>query len=302
MKGIILEVQKNNITILNHDGEFITLKNYDRSYAVGEIYEYRKESYFQSKQWIALAASLLLFITSGLGFASYYIPQGYINIDVNPSIEVSYNLYERVINAAGVNSDGTLILNQLMSLKNKKVENAVKLILDEIETMGYITDSDNKLALITVNGRDKGNKILTSIMNSFEADVITYDVAITDGEKRNREQHQNLPEEIDVTPGEFNLIEKIQRQREEKNSVEDKTEEVGKSGEVINQANQKGSEEIQKQSEKTVEELIQEIEKNSEEQVVFEIKGMKQGEEKDNEKTSDSKDSGGKNNDSGKGK
>ncbi len=302
MKGIILEVQKNNITILNHDGEFITLKNNNESYTVGETYEYRKESYFQSKQWIALAASLLLFITSGLGFASYYIPQGYINIDVNPSIEVSYNLYERVINATGVNSDGTLILNQLMSLRNQKVENAVKLILDEIETMGYITESENKLALITVNGRDKGNKILTSIMNSFEADVITYDVAITDGEKRNRDQHQNLPEEIDVTPGEFNLIEKIQRQREEKNSTEVKNQEVEKSGEVINQANQNGNVEIQKQYEKTVEELIQEVENNSEEQVVFEIKGMKQGEEKDNEKTNDSKDSGGKNQNSGKGK
>ena len=99
MRGIILESNKQKIIVLDESGQFIELTAYGKKYTVGEEITIPERKNVFSGRFVALAASLMILMTSGAGFGAYYYPQGYINIDVNPSIEISYNLFERVIGA-----------------------------------------------------------------------------------------------------------------------------------------------------------------------------------------------------------
>ena len=44
------------------------------------------------------------------GYFSYFTEASVISVDINPSIELSVNIYGRVISATGINEDGEALL------------------------------------------------------------------------------------------------------------------------------------------------------------------------------------------------
>ncbi len=263
MKGIILEADKQKIIVLDESGQFTELVAYGKKYTVGEEITIPARKNHFSGRFVALAASLMILVTSGAGFGAYYYPQGYINIDVNPSIEISYNIFERVIRARGLNQEGQDIVKQLGELKNQKIDYAVKQFIDEIEEQGYIDNTDDHLALITINGNDPDNSIMESIVDDFDQAEMTYDLTVADGSKKIHKRHSNLPEAVEVTPGDFNLMEKIQvRERQ----VEDDEDSVN-------------GEETQKQQGKTTQQMIEEVKEKGKQDEIHEIKGKQKSNE-----------------------
>ncbi len=75
----------------------------------------------QHRKVAAFAAGIAVAIgISGIGAWTYYTPAGYINIDINPSIEMTYNMFERIINVRAINSDGKTVIDNTAPIKNKK--------------------------------------------------------------------------------------------------------------------------------------------------------------------------------------
>ena len=76
---------------------------------------------FQRMPYRALCyamAVICIFILAGTGgYSVYSRPVSYISIDVNPSIELAVNRFDRVVSATGYNADGEDIL-QHVSLEN----------------------------------------------------------------------------------------------------------------------------------------------------------------------------------------
>jgi uncharacterized membrane protein YkoI len=92
-----------------------------------------------------------------------------VDLDVNPSIELSINGKEKVIGAKAVNAEGEDILAD-MDLKGSNVNVACNAIVGSMMTKGYLNDHSNSV-LVSVSAKDatKGHMIEESLSNGINA-------------------------------------------------------------------------------------------------------------------------------------
>lgn len=79
----------------------------------------------------ALACCLLVLLAGWGGYRMYFTPSSIISIDVNPSVELGVNRFDRVISVEGYNDDGVALANAV----------DVK-YMDYIQALVHILDSD----------------------------------------------------------------------------------------------------------------------------------------------------------------
>lgn len=108
-----------------------------------------------------VCAACLLFVI-GINFMNSRIATT-IDIDVNPSIEITANSKDRVINVTPLNTDGKLIIDG-MDLRKTDLDVAVNAIIGSMVKNGYISEVENAI-LISVNNKDKAkaDKIRTNL-------------------------------------------------------------------------------------------------------------------------------------------
>ena len=108
MRGIVMEIQDGHCVVLKDDGTFENFP--DRGYQVGqEITVQAKKS--PLLRYAALAACLLLVCLSGFGIHLYRTPASYIYLDINPSVRLDLNCFERVIAVVPLNDDAKTLLS-----------------------------------------------------------------------------------------------------------------------------------------------------------------------------------------------
>jgi hypothetical protein len=98
----------------------------------------------------------------------------YVTIDINPSIELVANAFDKVIEANPLNEDAEILLSDLDLIGLTLTEAAI-LITEEATEMGYIDElSTDNLVLVTVYEDDEekqdeiGDEISEGIENNFE--------------------------------------------------------------------------------------------------------------------------------------
>lgn len=96
----------------------------------------------------ALAACLTAVLLLG-GCGMYFTPVSAISVDINPSLELSVNRFDRVVDTVAFNEDGEALLSAV-SLQHKKYEDAVSLLLNCDMAKTYL--SDDAEVSITVLG------------------------------------------------------------------------------------------------------------------------------------------------------
>lgn len=88
---------------------------------------------------IALAAcAVLIALGIGGGAYAYQTPLAYVGIDINPSIELGVNYFDRVVSAEGVNADGQDILSET-NVVGMSYEEALASLNDSLTNKGYLT-------------------------------------------------------------------------------------------------------------------------------------------------------------------
>ena len=107
---------------------------------------------FSIRAKIALAACAVL-IALGVGGAyAYTTPTAYVGIDVNPSIELGLNCFDRVVSAEGLNQDGQKVLDAA-KVTGMSYNDALRQLSASLETDGFL-DSESAVA-VTVMCDDK---------------------------------------------------------------------------------------------------------------------------------------------------
>lgn len=142
----------------------------------------------------ACASLFLIFLVGLLSYNLYFTENAYIDIDVNPSIELTVNRLDRVIGVYAYNEDGKTILNSL-NLKHKKYSEAVSAIISEMEQEGYLVNNGLISATLTTNW-NKGTRL-----TSLEQTVT----------KLLKEHHNNSSHEI------YTVDDNTKKQAEEEN-------------------------------------------------------------------------------------
>ena len=133
-----------------------------------------KKSFVRSKTFRALVSCAAAFILMIGGFTVWKNANekvlAVVDLDVNPSIELSINGKEKVVGATAINEDGKAILDG-MDLKGSDVKTACNAIVGSMLTKGYLNDRSNSILLSVSSGDpEKGQEIETELsdyINSY---------------------------------------------------------------------------------------------------------------------------------------
>ncbi|MFI3284159.1 MAG: hypothetical protein R3Y57_03650 [Erysipelotrichaceae bacterium] len=111
-----------------------------------------------SYKLIPIMAVIALFLISNL----YFTPVSYISIDINPSIELKINRFDRVIDVVAKNEDAEEIVNAI-NLKNMNYINALE-TLKSNNSFESFADSYTEITVIS-NNNSNTDTIINNIQN-----------------------------------------------------------------------------------------------------------------------------------------
>lgn len=210
MKGIVVEINKKDAVILTDEGLFTKARN--ENFEIGQTVDLRKERKTVSKLFAGAVGVAAAFAVCTIGAFAYFTPTDYVSMDVNPSVEYSANMFDRILEAKAANDDGERILSGL-HLNNMTIENAVKATLEQMIADGFITDDPYNKVMITTSNKKPGKaeqlaaKLQLEIRSYFDSrkDVAAEVEAEAVGPEKVREA-----KELGVTPGKLKMVEKLQ--------------------------------------------------------------------------------------------
>lgn len=87
---------------------------------------------------VLAACAVLIALGIGGGAYVYQTPVAYVGIDINPSIELGVNYFDRVVSAEGDNADGQDILSET-NVVGMSYEEALVSLNDSLTNKGYLT-------------------------------------------------------------------------------------------------------------------------------------------------------------------
>ena len=157
-KGIVVEVTtRDHVTVMTPQGEFLRVP-FHKPVHVGQEITYKiKRPPFYLK-W-SVAAVLVLALVGSAGklreIPGGAVPEVFVTLDINPSVELALNGEQRVVYAEGLNEDGKDLVDKL-SLIGSTFKQAVETIETQAEIDGYLKPGMNEIVVtISQKGIDK---------------------------------------------------------------------------------------------------------------------------------------------------
>jgi hypothetical protein len=212
MKGIVADIKGKYAVVLGKDGSFTKVRN-NGSYNIGCEIDIEKPAAIKTSlaaRVAFLAAGALLVIGIGYGAYSYTVPYSIIDVDINPSLEITTNIYDRIIKAEALNEEGQKLL-QAGSLKHSSLDKGVAVILNNAVRQGYLKgDAADNAVVFTIVSEDakRSEKLRKGIETVAIAELKEEGVKskVVVG-KASRQEHDSA-REIGLTQGKLGLIEK----------------------------------------------------------------------------------------------
>lgn len=225
MKGVIVEIKKDQAIVLSEDGSLTQVRN--RGHQIGEVIPMKTQTKSRSsvsRKFAAMAASIAALLLVGGGSAwAYATPYSYVSLDVNPSITYTVNMFDRVIDYT-YNSEAEGVLSKgAIQLKNMSLDDAVKATIEEMTREGYLANLKNNVISITAasSNDEKSAKLIAALKEEI-ADVVEAQ-GITDADieaeaiglervelaRQLSEEYSTNGAMVMVSPGKLNLVEKL---------------------------------------------------------------------------------------------
>ncbi|MBA4602236.1 anti-sigma factor domain-containing protein [Thermoactinomyces mirandus] len=149
-KGVIMEIKPRHWIVLTSDGEFVRVPRRNMALEVGEEVEISSVRSFSSsikKPWVA-AISVGVAVMVGTFFVLPQMSppedgdtQGFVYLDINPSIAINLDDDENIIEVKPLNKSALRLLRN-RTYKNEQVDDFVEQFLDEAKHNGYLHPKD----------------------------------------------------------------------------------------------------------------------------------------------------------------
>lgn len=127
------------------------LKDKTKAYLIQKTKGYTRPAKRSPLLYAAAVCACLLFLLLG-GPLLYLTPTSVISIDINPSLELNVNRFDRVISVNALNADGQN-LAAVVNLKNRNYKNALEQLLENQKVIALL--STDEILTITVTGSDE---------------------------------------------------------------------------------------------------------------------------------------------------
>lgn len=174
--------------------------NNPTTFMKGRIYAMKK---------FAIAACLAVLLIGG-GFV-YATPTSYMSVDINPSIELGINALGRVVSVEALNDDGQVVLDELGSIKGKKLDSAVKLIVDAAVDEGFIEEDDTSFIELTAvtDDEEKAAKLLRDADKGTKEALDENETEAEVGQSAISHARRDAAKAAGISPGKLNLLQKL---------------------------------------------------------------------------------------------
>ena len=138
------------------------LKKNTREYLFQKTKGYRKNGFFPYRQAAMIMACFLFVILGQKGYSAYFTSVSTISIDVNPSIELDVNQFEKVIDVKSYNEEADILISAT-NIRFLDYREALMLLLQNENLTQYLTQE--QLVVITVFGEDeqRNTEMLTDL-------------------------------------------------------------------------------------------------------------------------------------------
>lgn len=131
------------------------IKRRTREFLARKTGGYRRGTAFPYRRLAAAMACLLFAVIGGGGYFLYFIPVSSVSVDVNPSIELGINRFDRVVTVDTYNDGGYHIMSSL-DVRFMDYRDAMDVILSQESEEAYLAE-DSCIA-ITVSGAAEGKQ------------------------------------------------------------------------------------------------------------------------------------------------
>lgn len=180
--GTILEIKGNKAIVMTNTCDFIAITRMPEMF-VGQQVDLNNSA-IKSKsnplKYFAIAGMFVLILCSVLIY-QLVKPSAvfaYVDVDINPSLELLIDKKANVIEVKTLNSDADALVKDIR-LVNKSLTNAVKIIIKESQNKGFIRP-DTKNAVLISASINPGKSISSAVSSEKILDVIVSDLQKTD--------------------------------------------------------------------------------------------------------------------------
>jgi hypothetical protein len=135
------------------------IKQSTKAFIAEKTNNYCKKRVFHPAHLITAFACLIFILIGIRGYSAYYTPVSEISIDINPSLEVGINRFDRVISVVGYNDDGKALADTL-NIKNMSYESAVETIMANDSIQEYMAKGELLSITVVGNNNDKSQEML----------------------------------------------------------------------------------------------------------------------------------------------
>lgn len=169
--GVILELKGKKAILMTSTCDFITISRRPEMF-VGQQLDLNNPVLarrFKPMRYFAIAGIFVLIICSVL-FYQLLKPSSvfaYVDIDINPSLELSIDKKANVINVKALNSDAAGLIKNT-NLKNKSLTSAVRIIIEESHSKGFIQPDTKNAVLISASIKSGNEKVLDAIVSELQ--------------------------------------------------------------------------------------------------------------------------------------
>ena len=165
-----------------------------------------------AKKWAALVAVFALVLTATFANGFYDVVKAEetrVTLDVNPSIEISLNKNDRVLDVKPLNDDGRVILGE-MDLKNADLDVAVNALLGSMFKNGYLNDMANSI-LVSVDGQstEKAGQVQNDVSSQIDNYMKTNNVdgaILSQNITNNSQEIKDFAQKYDISEGKAQCI------------------------------------------------------------------------------------------------
>ncbi|MCP8615318.1 anti-sigma-I factor RsgI family protein [Salirhabdus salicampi] len=186
-KGIIMEQHRRHAVIMGRDGYFYKVKM-NTNKPVGTEVEFNPEKQangftlpvpsFNSVSGKLAVLSVIFFLISLPLLSSLWNANkayAYVNIDINPSIEVAINDDMRVMDITPLNDEAEPIIQSLENWENETIDGITLQIITESNRAGYMTNQDDIVIGVSYAQEQRQN-VIEAIKTQMDQQEERFDV------------------------------------------------------------------------------------------------------------------------------
>ena len=159
--------------------------------------------------FIVLIGAIALVVISVTGTLFFTQPVGYLSIDVNPSVEFSFNRLNRVVEAKSLNPEADALFEG-KDFKGVDIDDVVREIFIALLDSDYLTQ-EQSMILFSTDDRNFSNEVLQRIKNEAVVWLKDYyeDTILVSQSINLKDTEIEVAHELGMSAGKYNLVKNI---------------------------------------------------------------------------------------------